>query len=577
MNYIKYSGCILLAWSLLFLTSCEDSEPSVPFGPDQETITIGPEGGLHSIKVSSSAEWSATTNEPWLLISPANGQGTGDCRIRVDSTYQNEARTGHIYFSTSNSKPRAVTINQMGFENQILVKGAVNGSREINIPDFAQYGTNFFEVEVTTNVNFRIVIEDHTEVPQEGKLREGASPRAKYADWISYDRLNKWGDILEASKAKPRTFKIRFDWRFNTKWWSQNAVIRFVPVEYGMELSKAETVTVRQDAAPRINYNRAGDSIAVLAIARQLNSHNEGFDSSKPMEEWGEDIELYTRADGNDKWGRPLEGRVKYVRFYFIESEVEIPYEVRYLTRCEHMSFFSNINSQAKSLEMGESLMELADSGYLKKLEIFAYGLTKLPYSFKKLGKCGPEGKDGLEYLSLSNNNLTEFPKMLTKENFPYLKHLNMVGCRRYSVHDLSNSIYEGREGLGAKPQPDGNGEPLPYHLFTWDTLEELELSYNYFCGSLPDMNDYPIKWSEEDGYPELAEKGIPKILPNLKHLKINLNRLSGELPEWLLRHPNLKEWDPYVLIFPQDGKDRLGQKAGFTNEPDQIIPPVKE
>ena len=69
------------------------------------------------------------------------------------------------------------------------------------------------------------------------------------------------------------------------------------------------------------------------------------------------------------------------------------------------------------------------------------------------------------------------------------------------------------------------------------------------------------------DSLPQ-ALVGIPKVLPNIKRFSINLNRLTGELPEWLLRHPALDWWDPFTLVFFQEGKDKEGKTAGFTNEP---------
>lgn len=93
----------------------------------------------------------------------------------------------------------------------------------------------------------------------------------------------------------------------------------------------------------------------------------------------------------------------------------------------------------------------------------------------------------------------------------------------------------------------------------------------NYLQGHIPDMKDYTTYTQEDinaaDSLPQ-ALVGIPKVLPNIKQFSINLNRLTGELPEWLLRHPALDWLDPYTLIFTQEGKDKDGKTAGFSNEP---------
>ena len=99
-------------------------------------------------------------------------------------------------------------------------------------------------------------------------------------------------------------------------------------------------------------------------------------------------------------------------------------------------------------------------------------------------------------------------------------------------------------------------------------------LSNNYFYGSIPDMEDYGERYSAEEasalGKPEL--EGTPKVLPNTTTFSINLNRLTGELPQWLLLHPNLARWDPYVAVFNQEGKDADGKLAGFDNVPNDIF-----
>ena len=56
--------------------------------------------------------------------------------------------------------------------------------------------------------------------------------------------------------------------------------------------------------------------------------------------------------------------------------------------------------------------------------------------------------------------------------------------------------------------------------------------------------------------------------MPTTKLLAINLNRLSGTIPDWLLYHPMLDWWIPFSLVFPQEGRDAEGRQAGFDNEP---------
>ena len=62
---------------------------------------------------------------------------------------------------------------------------------------------------------------------------------------------------------------------------------------------------------------------------------------------------------------------------------------------------------------------------------------------------------------------------------------------------------------------------------------------------------------------------GKPKVLPHCKDLRIGLNYLHGDLPDWLLHHPYLMFWSPEISIFNQNrGKDDQGIMPGFSNVP---------
>ena len=60
--------------------------------------------------------------------------------------------------------------------------------------------------------------------------------------------------------------------------------------------------------------------------------------------------------------------------------------------------------------------------------------------------------------------------------------------------------------------------------------------------------------------------------MPTTKTFRINHNQLSGEIPQWLLIHPALDWWEPFSLVFPQEGRDAEGVKAGFTNAPANLV-----
>ena len=49
----------------------------------------------------------------------------------------------------------------------------------------------------------------------------------------------------------------------------------------------------------------------------------------------------------------------------------------------------------------------------------------------------------------------------------------------------------------------------------------------------------------------------------------INLNYLTGSLPDWILYHPYLMNWSPSILIFNQEiYPNKNGTLPGFDNVP---------
>ena len=248
-------------------------------------------------------------------------------------------------------------------------------------------------------------------------------------------------------------------------------------------------------------------------------------------------------------------------------TEESIPQEIRYLKYLESLNISTNTNTMLLDLDLGPEICQL---DYLKHLKIFAYGLVSLPNEFIELG-------NSLETLDLSANNFTKIPEVLNKENFPNLKSLNLTGNRRWATTDLRKAgNYE--NGLGF--HFNVNNTNALRNLFLWDTLEELRLSNNYMEGQLPDFEvgtdgvqaytQMDVDAFGGDTIQYLADKKMPKILPKMKLLAINLNYFTGRIPDWILYHPYFLEWVPEYLLFVQqeNGINSEGVLVGFDNEP---------
>lgn len=533
MKHLLHISLALLSTCTL-LIACEDSEPSVSFGLETNEITIGAEGGMEKIRIESEGAWIANTESPWITVSPTNGHGTIDCQIKVDTTLlADDIRTGVVRFiSNGTSESADLRIIQTGFEKMLTLS-----KREVTIPNYGQYGNRYFEIELTSNVDFDI------DIPADTK-------------WVNVSDYR-----FELDRGfRPRTVKLRFNWENNTRPWERDAVVKFCP-KTSEELARLDELTILQEEAAKIEDNREGDSLAIIGCVRSLNL-NMGDDEGELMNNW-RFVTMWEPSDEGfteDKRGRVRS--VSFRQFYTLEG---IPYEIQFLTKAETISFFGNGNAFLRSFSSGEYLAKLTQ---LKNLQLYSVGLSKLDDDFVNL--------KNLEVLDIGGNNFNEVPRILTPENFPNLKVLDMAACRRHVLFDMSTTTYAPDEWGGLR------GE-FPEWLLRWEKLEELKLSNNYIYGKVPDMKDYEVRYTEaeimvNDTLPNGQNNpmkynliGKPKVLPNAKYFSINLNLLEGEIPEWILYHPHLMEWIPDLLVFNQDyvlNKD--GKKPGFSNIPDK-------
>lgn len=526
---MKLKSYIAVSLCAFALAGCSDDDRKIGVTVDGDAIEIGAEGGTRNIKVTADDAWIATTNDPWITISPANGRGSAQCRIIIDSALRNEPRQGIVRIQNQNDweERRDITVSQDGYDYAITLD-----DKEVNVSNYAAYDDRSFDVRVKTNVDFDI------EIPEEAQA------------WLTA------GDYkVELDRGlRPREVTVRFNWGINSRDIERNAVVKFRPKDE-VTLARQDELSVNQNAAEPIEEDtRAGDSVALLAIARSLNMW-ESWETNEKMDNW-DNVVLW--EEGMDGYTPEKAGRVKFARFSTFGTKEGLPFEVQYLTAADELVFFSNTNWTTFDLSTGEYITKL---GQLRRLTISGYGLVDLDPDFKNL--------KNLESLDISVNNFEKIPEVLTKENFPKLHALYLNTCQRGVIYDLSNTTTTHFGGLFE--ETDQTRE-FPRRLLEWDNLDTLTLSVNYLQGRIPDMKDYARKYTQADisaadSLPQ-ALVGTPKVLPNIKRFSINLNRLTGELPEWLLHHPALDWMDPFTLVFTQEGKDQDGKLAGFTNEP---------
>lgn len=526
MAVMKMKRYFILGFLLLAMVACSDNTNDAGTSIETNIINMDAVGGVKKIKIDVAGRWIASTDNPWITVSPANGVGSAVCEFKIDSALTADTRNGVVRIQNlSTWDTQEIAVSQQGFPYVIELEDA-----QKSINSYKTADERYFDVVVRSNVDFDV------EIPSD-------------IDWLEHDDYK-----LNLNRGlRPREVKVRFRWDINTKSAERLADVKFSPKK-SVELSRADVLSIKQDGAePIIPDTRAGDSTALLAIARNLEVMS-AWDASQPMTMWN-NVVLWDESMADCTPEKV--GRVKYAEFMLFNTNEPLPFEVRYLTAADELYFFGNANTFLKNLELGEDICELTQ---LRRLTIGSYGLIKLPESFSKL--------KNLEYLNICANNFQTVPNVLTKENFPALRSLVMNANQRSVVYDLSNTT---KVNLGGFIDE----EEFPADLLKWD-LDTLVLSVNYLQGKLPDFEDdptVPVYTQEDidrvDSLPQmLADRHIKKVMPNTKRFAINFNRLSGELPDWLLYHPALDWWIPYSLVFSQEGRAQDGTQAGFENEP---------
>lgn len=626
MKYMnKLTLGIVLAAGLF--TACSDKDDvDIPGGLalDKEEIAIGPQGGTEQIAIAASQDWVANTSEPWLMLSPANGVGSVEGTIKVDSTLSNTLRSTELSFLGANGQSRKLTITQFGYGKQIFLKDPV-----VEIENSGSYDNRAFESLISANVECKI---GKIEYSFEGDMTdaEKAENKSEREGWLlnskDEDKLTgtNLGIVLDR-KYRPRSVKFKFRWAMNVVPAVRVAKVHLVPVKAEDQLVDADgkpiddvILTVRQKAAPKIEDNRAGDSLSVIMINQKLGSIAT-FDSSDNMRNWS-GVTLWEATDAFVKDHPEALGRVRSVKFsmFNLKSGETLPKEVGNLKFLESFSVAANENNQIREVKLGEEICSLK---YLKNLTVQAYGLTKLPTGFAKLGSS-------LETLNLVSNNfnkLSDITNIVNEKNFPKLRNLILYAQRRTDVVTNIASLGEMNAsgvyvynnypiGLYGKVNDGSADRQALLKLLTWDKLNTLELSYCFLEGELPtddemtealeaagkatrysksdfstNKKDYldklvgdtckwllsgwdnPVTCKHKDGSvvcEDVYPLNVPRVLPNCRQLSLNLNFFTGEVPKWILFHPHLVEWNAPTMVFNQQpkGKNSDGAAVGFSN-----------
>ncbi|MBR5821990.1 MAG: hypothetical protein IKY51_03990 [Alistipes sp.] len=514
----------------VLLYACKNDVPAVEgFEADISTIEAEAVGGEYFVTIRSAEEWVAVVDEPWVMVSPANGCGETRCTIKIDSALMNDARSTTINISSGFDEPKSIAITQKGFEKAITPEKS-----SIDIAASAIKADRWVEFDVTTTVKF--------------KIKSGAN-------WIAVDTAYR-GNLNLNRGMRPRTTRVRLDWKMNSNSTERIEKLRFISDD--ADTLELATLNIRQAAGPRIEDNRAGDSLAVITIYEKMECWGKAIPTSENMNRW-DCVRLWKASDKSLPEPEAV-GRVRDLELSYFNTEEGVPVEIKHLKYLETLSLYGNVNTMLKSIDLCEEIVALK---YLKDLRIAAFGLVSLPKNFRF---------ENLETLDLNSNNFNEIPDVINKVNLPKLKKLDLSTNRRVEISNLANKESKNDNGIGL--HIDMNKSDVIRNLFLWEELEELWLSYNYIEGQLPDFEEMPRYTAEDVAiYGDTlinAIGNIPRILPNMRNLRLNLNFITGEIPTWLLYHPRLLEWSPESSIHVQmeKGLNSEGESVGFSNVP---------
>ena len=554
-----------LMLSAAFITACtddDDDDQAIAFGLSTEELVFPENGGTESVTITAANTWNINENASWLKITPANGMGSGEFTVSADASVLAEPRTASIRIEASGEMPKTIKLTQMGYQ-----LGVYPSTTDTLIENSALKDKRFFELSVVTNVRFSVEIKEAI-LDESGNDTGEMGEKAK---WLSTTYKEK--DLNLDYGQRPVAAKLRFDWNVNVEDQKRAAKIAFKFTDN--DGNPQETVvTVTQKAAPTITDNRAGDSLALLIISERLNVMSP-WDGSRNMRYWN-GVKLWENTDQEVKDNPQMKGRVRSVLFSMFHTEESVPAEVTHLKYVETLEFFSNVNNGLKSIKLGNEVCQLE---YLKNLRLDAYGLTELP-DINELKKLG----DKLEVLSLSSNNFNKIPAVLNKEILPNLKVLKMNANRRRDVVSDLTTLDKDKDGLYLDLNSYADKRRF-MEILAWE-LDTLQLSNNYIEGELPtdkDLSDSGLfdLYTEEDikashntgdkkdELPEILV-GTPKVMFKTKGFTVNLNYLHGEIPNWVLLHPQMADWNSFTFIFTQEDakSDTKGNLPGFVNIP---------
>lgn len=117
--------CLAAVLLPLFL-ACQREDPEVSFSVT--TVDMPNSGGSQTVSLTTNYDWTATTSDPWLQVTPASGKkGSASLTLRADANDKSTTRKATVTI-TCRDLVRGVTVTQMPSLTQSLIIKHKNGS-----------------------------------------------------------------------------------------------------------------------------------------------------------------------------------------------------------------------------------------------------------------------------------------------------------------------------------------------------------------------------------------------------------------------------------------------------------------
>lgn len=182
---MKATRILLICLAAMFAcvtVSCQQEDPSITF--EGSTSVSAPAGGTsQSVKVTTNYDWSASSSDPWIRVSPSSGKkGTTSMSITVEANNTGKARQGSVTVTCMTLTKNIGVIQED--DTSLTGDGATTveipadgGSKTVSVSAnhewTAKASDSWINIEPTSGSGGSINLKISAEANTTGKAREG--------------------------------------------------------------------------------------------------------------------------------------------------------------------------------------------------------------------------------------------------------------------------------------------------------------------------------------------------------------------------------------------------------------------